>query len=271
EEVQQEVLTQIVDINIQYQIGTTGSPRETLCKLLKLKYNKNSAYKYQEKLSNIRQQNYYTIRAYLSDIQKNCVKLSYCLDWNNVILRSKVEEVFFCGLHEKIQFEISRYDRKDFDSVFEKFINMERFILEKSLHNDNEYRKHETSTYENTYTPNKKIFKNDNRNNNKNDKYNSIKKKYCTFHRTNNHDNSECRARQKRKGNHEMNNTKNFLMNEPKPQPKTIKIPLTVNDRRIEAIVDTGSNKNYITADITELMRLNPHTMKKEEEVEIAD
>ncbi|KAG0441245.1 hypothetical protein DMUE_1194 [Dictyocoela muelleri] len=96
---QQDVLTQIMDINIQYQIGSTTSANETLYKLLKLKYNENSAHFYQKRLSTIRQNNHYTIRAYLKEIRETCNKLSICLDWDNATTESKVQEIFICGLH----------------------------------------------------------------------------------------------------------------------------------------------------------------------------
>ncbi|KAG0420318.1 hypothetical protein EQH57_0201 [Dictyocoela roeselum] len=131
DEIQQDVLTQIIDINIQYQIGSTFSPQETLHKVLKLKYNENTAYKYQQKLTSIRQQDYYTIRAYLAEITNTCLKLSFCLNWNETITQSKIEEVFYCGLHEKVQFEITKYDQRTLNSVFEKLKHMEHFIIQK--------------------------------------------------------------------------------------------------------------------------------------------
>ncbi|KAG0434345.1 hypothetical protein DMUE_5221 [Dictyocoela muelleri] len=65
EDVRLEVLTQIVDPNIQYHIGPCHESNEVIPKILKLKYNLNTSYKYQSKLAKVRQKNYYTLRRYL--------------------------------------------------------------------------------------------------------------------------------------------------------------------------------------------------------------
>ncbi|KAG0441419.1 hypothetical protein DMUE_1068 [Dictyocoela muelleri] len=67
EDIQLEVLNQIIDINLQYKIGEVSSADEILNKILKLKYNYHSAYKYQNKAAMINQNDYYTISAYLED------------------------------------------------------------------------------------------------------------------------------------------------------------------------------------------------------------
>ncbi|KAG0436333.1 hypothetical protein DMUE_4278 [Dictyocoela muelleri] len=134
--VQQDVLTQIIDINLQYQIGSTKSADETLYKVLKLKYNPNTAGKYQKRLLSIQQINYYTIRAYLKEIKDNCLKLSICLDWDNTTAETKTQEIFYCGLHERVRFEISKYDKKDFNSVLNTLMNMENFIIENENQNE---------------------------------------------------------------------------------------------------------------------------------------
>ncbi|KAG0424397.1 hypothetical protein DMUE_6091, partial [Dictyocoela muelleri] len=72
----------------------------------------------------------YTIRGYLKDIRDNCHKLSICLDWNSDSTESKIQTIFFCGLHEKTRFEISKHDKRDFTSIFNILINMETFIIE---------------------------------------------------------------------------------------------------------------------------------------------
>lgn len=69
EETKLEALTQIVDVNLQYLIGSANTSEEILHKLLKLKYNHNTVYKYQSKLASIKQHKYYTIKAYLKEIE----------------------------------------------------------------------------------------------------------------------------------------------------------------------------------------------------------
>ncbi|KAG0420315.1 hypothetical protein EQH57_0204, partial [Dictyocoela roeselum] len=62
EEAKLEVLTQIVDLSIQHQIGNFNTSEEMMHKILQLKYNLNTAPIYQVRLSKIKQNDYYTIR-----------------------------------------------------------------------------------------------------------------------------------------------------------------------------------------------------------------
>ncbi|KAG0422106.1 hypothetical protein DMUE_6234, partial [Dictyocoela muelleri] len=80
DEIQLEVLTQIIDINLQYKIREVSSADEILNKILKLKYNYNTAYKYQNKAATIHQNDYYTIYAYLEEIKITVNKIAICLD-----------------------------------------------------------------------------------------------------------------------------------------------------------------------------------------------
>ncbi|KAG0439249.1 hypothetical protein DMUE_2568 [Dictyocoela muelleri] len=72
-----------------------------ITKMLKLKYNQNSAYKYQQKLSLIRQKDYYTIRAYLQDIKNTCLKLSICLNWNKPFFNQRLNKFSFVDSTKK--------------------------------------------------------------------------------------------------------------------------------------------------------------------------
>ncbi|KAG0436562.1 hypothetical protein DMUE_4165 [Dictyocoela muelleri] len=83
EEIKLEVLTQIVDINIQYNIGPTETSDEVLHKILKLKYNTNNAHRYQSQLGKIKQSKYYTVRGYYKSIETASRKLGICLDWSD--------------------------------------------------------------------------------------------------------------------------------------------------------------------------------------------
>ncbi|KAG0435204.1 hypothetical protein DMUE_4837 [Dictyocoela muelleri] len=96
-DVQLEVLRQITDLNLQYQIGEASSADEFLYKLMKLKYNHQTAHKYQTRLLNIRQNNYYTIRAYIHEIEVITQKLSLCLDWCDNMVQEKVQELCYGG------------------------------------------------------------------------------------------------------------------------------------------------------------------------------
>ncbi|KAG0441132.1 hypothetical protein DMUE_1276 [Dictyocoela muelleri] len=89
EEVQIEVLKLIIDLNLLHQNGDASSAEELITKITKLKYNYHTAYKYQAQMMNIRQSNYFTIRAYLYEIEKFTQKLALCLDWNEHMKHKK--------------------------------------------------------------------------------------------------------------------------------------------------------------------------------------
>ncbi|KAG0436184.1 hypothetical protein DMUE_4347, partial [Dictyocoela muelleri] len=75
EDVKVEVLTQIVDLGIQVKLGTVSRSTEIIYKILKLKYNQKTVYKYQNRLSKLRQNDFHTIRAYVNEIDENCRKI----------------------------------------------------------------------------------------------------------------------------------------------------------------------------------------------------
>ncbi|KAG0423658.1 Polyribonucleotide nucleotidyltransferase, partial [Dictyocoela muelleri] len=98
EEQRIEILSQIIDVNIQHRIYASANSDEVINKLLKPKYNYMSAYKYQTKLYSLRQEDFITIRAYLYHIERNVKKLAICLNWSENIKVEKTQEIFYCGL-----------------------------------------------------------------------------------------------------------------------------------------------------------------------------
>ncbi|KAG0428811.1 hypothetical protein DMUE_5797 [Dictyocoela muelleri] len=96
EEQRLEILTQIIDVNIQYRLGTSATSEEVLTKPLKLKYNKMSAYKYQNILSTLEQKDLFTISAYVREIEVNVNKLAICFGWSDNIKVEKIQENFYC-------------------------------------------------------------------------------------------------------------------------------------------------------------------------------
>ncbi|KAG0438113.1 hypothetical protein DMUE_3294 [Dictyocoela muelleri] len=89
-----EVLNQIIDVGIHISIGPSYSSDEILHKILKKKYNVQSAYIYQCKLNNIKQSNFYTIMGYYTSIELLCNQLGACNDWNMNAINDKIRETF---------------------------------------------------------------------------------------------------------------------------------------------------------------------------------
>ncbi|KAG0435203.1 hypothetical protein DMUE_4836 [Dictyocoela muelleri] len=86
-------------------------------------------------------------------------------------------------------------------------------------------------------------------------------KRCCSYHNTTSHDSSECRAIKKR---HESKNKdvaetrKTYAVTEPRVNPKTIKIPLEVNGKKFERLIDTESSENYISEGAAKYANVNP-------------
>ncbi|KAG0420246.1 hypothetical protein EQH57_0236, partial [Dictyocoela roeselum] len=212
---QLDVLKHIINVGILYETGIPTDPKAHLKTLLKLKYNPETAYKYSEYLSNIKQEDYITIIKYASEIESYCKKLGLCLDWSDNLIEQKVQEVFFNGLHPYTKLELSKYAKTDYRSVYNSIVSTENIIIE---------------TLQKQRIP---ISKNANKNENKENRYQQSKfanrdknKKYCSYHRTRSHSDDECRANKKYNKENNDNKTEKQLMSlqEPIPTSKTITI-----------------------------------------------
>lgn len=96
-------------------------------KIMSLKYNPFTAYKYQTRLTNIKQRNFYTIRAYAKEVRITVNELGFCHLWNDDTIRANIEKTFFAGLDDIVKFEITKFARSDFQSICEALIRMKNF------------------------------------------------------------------------------------------------------------------------------------------------
>lgn len=94
---------------------------------MSLKYNPFTAYKYQTRLTNIKQRNFYTIRAYAKEVRITVNELGFCHLWNDDTIRANIEKTFFAGLDDIVKFEITKFARSDFQSICEALIRMKNF------------------------------------------------------------------------------------------------------------------------------------------------
>ncbi|KAG0434941.1 hypothetical protein DMUE_4964, partial [Dictyocoela muelleri] len=274
DEVQLEVLRQITDLTLQHRIGEANTPDEFLYKITKLKYNNSTAYKYQTRIINIKQRDYFTIRAYLYDIEKITRRLAFCLDWNDLIATNKIHELLFCGLDDSVKLEIMKYPSRDFDTILARLIEIENFIIQNikkylseinTININLRYNKSKNQNQNPRYCP---------QNISKHHGINTSKNKFCRFHKSNTHDSSECRAL-KRKSNHtktdDFTPKKSYTLNEPKTSPKTIEIPVKIEDKTINGLIDTGSVENYISEGATTLMNLKPTELPQKKLTEVGN
>ncbi|KAG0420286.1 Retrovirus-related Pol polyprotein from transposon 17.6, partial [Dictyocoela roeselum] len=269
EEINIEVLTQIVDLSIQVQIGNTINSADMLNKIMKLKYNSYTAYEYQRRLANIKQSDFHTIRAYIVEIESNVQKVGICLDWNKDMIKAKIEEIFFAGLHERVKFELIKSSNRTFDHCFRILADMDQLCLEKIRY---------TIERANTRNPIKKSgnFKKERPNVKvkryaSNNEYKDTKpkgsNKYCHFHKSRTHSDHECRANK----NTTQSNNRTFTLREPRNAPKTIEIPFRIKDHTLISMIDTGSTDNIIPQNIVETEGLQQVALERKKIVEVAN
>ncbi|KAG0441619.1 hypothetical protein DMUE_0912 [Dictyocoela muelleri] len=196
EDAKMEVLTQIVDISIQHQILKPADSTDMMNKILNLKYNPNNVHIYQNRLSKITQNDYFTIRAYLKEIEVNCQKIGMCLGWNDQIINLKIEETFFMGLNDNVKFELVKCSDRSFNNYFRILSDMDQLCIEKLkvLMDSNESKeytyKHERNHKNKNHTPSIQRGTKYSDSKSRNAKF----EKYCSFHKSASHNEHECRA-----------------------------------------------------------------------------
>ncbi|KAG0420175.1 hypothetical protein EQH57_0269, partial [Dictyocoela roeselum] len=269
EAVQLEVLRQIVDIHIQIMIGEKSSVREILHSLLKLKYNENTSHIYHNELHYIRQRNFVTTRAYIKQIEIITRKLATCLDWSEHATISKMQEIFFAGLDESTRIEITRYADRTYAKIIENLLNLEVVLISKfnrefdemnTMANKPDTRHHLEREQQHRYNT---------RQVNKTLPSTRISRKYCSFHKTSTHNDSECRAINKGKG--DKNGEKTFTIKENPITPKTIEVDIKIKGSDFKALIDTGSVDNYIPEHVAKEMKLIFKKKRNTKKIEIAD
>ncbi|KAG0439377.1 hypothetical protein DMUE_2470 [Dictyocoela muelleri] len=242
EAVQYEVLRQIVDINIQLLIGERNNVGEILHGLLKLKYNENTSHIYQDELHSIKQSNFMTTRAYIKKIEITTRKLATCLNWSDHITNLKIQETFFAGLDEATKIEITRYTDRTYTKIVEKFINLETLLISKFNREYNELNKNLNKSEEQHYFERERCKRHINDNNSNRHKTHTAtrtQKKYCRYHKSTTHSDSECRLKNKKQDH--KNDEKTFAIKETPIIPKTIEVYIKISDYNYKALIDTGS------------------------------
>ncbi|KAG0440561.1 Retrovirus-related Pol polyprotein from transposon opus [Dictyocoela muelleri] len=272
EEIRMEVLSQIVDIDIQLQLKNPLNSDDILQKIMKMKYNSNNAYIYQNKLSKLKQADFYSIRAYVSEIRKNCEKIGICLDWNNVMVRDKIEEIFFTGLDDKVKFELVRCTTRTFEHCFQVLLDMESLCLDKIRGYI------EKSKDVNVINPMKREKYNvDNKNTTRNNRKYTIEKhrkqmspkKFCDFYKSRSHYNEECRASKYKSDSSKED--RSYAIREPTSSPKILEIPIKIQDKTIPSMIDTGSVKNYLPEHLARTYGFQIIKLAEEKQVKLAN
>ncbi|KAG0419577.1 Retrovirus-related Pol polyprotein from transposon 17.6 [Dictyocoela roeselum] len=146
---------------------------------------------------------------------------------------------------------------------------MECFLIDK-IHR-------ESQTFEHSLYNEIKLGTRDHNNQHQSKVTNSNPRKYCKFHNSRTQNTQECRIYNKENNTKKKNekehkpDSKSYSINEPKPQPKAIEIPLSINENEYEALVDTGSIENYLPENIIKNQKIPTTKIKPTKITEIAD
>ncbi|KAG0432914.1 hypothetical protein DMUE_5463, partial [Dictyocoela muelleri] len=74
---------------------------------------------------------FFTLRAYINQIDINVTKLALCLGWSEQMKLEKIHEIFFCGLDEGIKFELTKLPNKDHNTILKTLLDMKHFLIDK--------------------------------------------------------------------------------------------------------------------------------------------
>ncbi|KAG0435296.1 hypothetical protein DMUE_4785, partial [Dictyocoela muelleri] len=153
----------------------------------------------------------------------------------------KLRESFYYGLSKRTQLEMTRLNIHDIDSMFTIIDTTEEALNEqlsetliKSKSNKSGFKSHKTQT--------------------KNES-----KKFCSYHKTNTHDDTTCRAIKKENklkiynSNREKDQKRcNPMIKESKVETQTLETEVTINDKSYIFLLDTGSAFSYVERKLIE-------------------
>lgn len=208
-----------------------------------MKYNLSRIHHYYQKLSNIKQECFYRIQSYATEIFETCQKLALCSDWSDELMKQKAEEIFFVNLENHVKIEMQTMNKCTSGDIRETIDRIEAMILEEitsTVNDKNLNKKYENSKSEQHKYKHAKNFK----------------KRYCQYHKTSSHSNEECWHQNKQNTKEEDRKGKGYSICESIDAPKTIEMTLTTKNKKIQGLIDTGVTYNFIPEHVTDTLNL---------------
>ncbi|KAG0420565.1 Transposon Tf2-6 polyprotein [Dictyocoela roeselum] len=253
-----EVLSHIINPEIRSKITYTGRTDGILESILRLKYNPSRAHYYYQKLSNIKQENYYLIQTYAKEIRNTCQKLALCCNWTDELLKEKTEEAFFINLENHVKIEMERMNKYLASEICETIEKIENMIIEE-INTQASPNKRENNTYEKTTQKRRE----------RNHKY--ARQKFCDYHKTSNHSNEECRhQKNSNAGTYKNDKSKGYAICESVSDPRTLEMKININNKEMDCLIDTGASFNFIPKHLLNDLTLDSEEIKREIQVETA-
>ncbi|KAG0441140.1 hypothetical protein DMUE_1272 [Dictyocoela muelleri] len=127
-----EVLKSSIDATYYSLIEDVNDASTLITRIFQEKYPTKHYLKYLNMLSNVRQDNFLTIKEYKEAIKSICARLRICMSWTEEQEGMKAEESFYHGLSQRTQLEMSRLNITTISGIYDIIKCTEDTLLEQT-------------------------------------------------------------------------------------------------------------------------------------------
>ncbi|KAI5179387.1 hypothetical protein PAEPH01_2626, partial [Pancytospora epiphaga] len=264
-----QILKNVVSWEIMEAVGEVKDTEDLLSKLVHLKYPREEGTTFQTEMSRVKQANYLLISEYRKAIEDAIAAASIACDWGKGETERRFEEQFMAGLGTATRMELDTQGLRRLKESYERLT-----AIEKNLLNQMRERAEEKGT-----NPKEEIE-------------NSKSQKWCSYHQTTSHSNSEClnQLRRKattpvpvpvqpevtsatetegRKWKRRNKKKSSYLFKEPNAGQYSFKGSL--NDLPLTWTLDSGASQNFLSEEIARKANLTITKPSKEHTVLFGD
>ncbi|KAG0441748.1 hypothetical protein DMUE_0823 [Dictyocoela muelleri] len=128
-----EVLKSSIGSKYYDLIEDFNTVNDIMIKISKKKKNFNHYLKYLNMLSNIKQDDFLTIKEYKDYIHKICIRLQTCMDWSDSQMENIAEEIFYNGISKRTQCVMSRLNVQSILEIYKMINCTEETLLEQNI------------------------------------------------------------------------------------------------------------------------------------------
>ncbi|KCZ80035.1 hypothetical protein H312_02553, partial [Anncaliia algerae PRA339] len=229
EETQMEVLDALLSTELQSLVHAKKSCESRLEELLRLKFPKQDSFYYQEKLISIKQKNFYLIEDYYKEIEEITKRLAIAQSMSQKEIQRTITNSFFAGLDNKCRVKFIEDGIQEIEIIMRRISEVERFLIEKNHKPPQQNTEHSREI--------------------RRDKY---KTKFCHYHKTASHNDTECLAQKNTTGNGDRKKYKASVIKDSSSYSSLIKLNIFLESSKnvIEALIDSGATRCYINSEV---------------------
>jgi transposase InsO family protein len=261
------VLRGIINPTILPLIQTFTTIDTALDGLLRAAYPTRDTFKYEARLSALKQADYALIREYHLAVRENFSKFCICKGVKTSETKDRFEEFFYKGLDSRTKLYMEEHAFTTSNEVITKIELLEEKLLELAIQQKDETPpiKPNTPNERTTYTPSP-FIPTDKRK----QKHTG---KYCYYHRSNLHDSSECQfLMNKQNQKHSPKPEKSLLVREPDIKPFQIELQGKTLNQDSSYILDPGASSNFISLQLLQKFNSNLETLgTNNDQIQFAD